>query len=1156
MKRLLLLTYFTFTCLSSYHLQAQDAQHFLFKKLKKKELMHLTPLSFFQDSRGFMWIGTETGLFRYDGYDIIAYKHDVQDSTSISNNLVWSIQEDNDKNLWIATNKAVNKYNPYTDSFTHFPIYDKTGNKANVQTVEELQFDKNGKLWFVSGVGGGGAGYFDTEKKQFIAYYQTKYNNIQTDYTTTLYIDKKDNIWLGGNEGLLKYHSSTDTFEWIHRVQRILDITDDYLGNIWFATTRGLFRLNTKGEIRDFQPDSSNPNAISTNMLWRLMPDKENRLWISTETGLNLIEDLTAEDPVFTKFFPSEKNGSIGCAILRGLFQDKKGAIWIGTFQHGINVFENQHTGFELYQHNTNDKSSLSNNTVWSFLEDNDGDFWVGMNDMGMDKFDRKNKSFQHYNHLLDWNNNGVSTVLDIYQDHNGLIWLGTWGEGLLCFDKNAQKLNTFLKKERNDGSNVWKIYQDKQQQIWAGMICEGAVIMDTNGQQKVRLAYDESRPNKLLTSDLCVWTIYEDNNQDIWLGTHQGVLRYNENEQTFTQFLSDDKKEKSLSYGQVVAFFEDSKKRFWVATHGGGLNLMNRETGEFTTYRKKDGLSGDIVFGILEDNNGNLWLSTETGITKFNPDKEIYTNYNMSHGLQGDKFNLNAYYKDSQGFMYFGGINGFNRFHPDSIKGNTFIPSVVITDFKLFNKPLKINTDNSPLQQDISLTQHITLDHTQSVFSLEFAALSFIAPELNQYAYMLEGFDKEWMHTSANRRFVTYTSLPAGEYIFKVKGSNNDGLWNTQPTTLRITILPPWWLTWWAKALWIGLVLGSAIAFYKIRVKVLKDRQKELETQVDIRTSELLEANTRLMAQQEEIQTQNELLHDKTKALEGANSQLWAQQEEIQSQNELLQDKNDNITASIRYAQTIQKSILPTTEQLKAILNQYFLIYKPKDIVSGDFYWVEHIPADKDGKCTQTFIACVDCTGHGVPGAFMSLIGSRVLTEAIHEDKLREPSEILEILDKKVRMILKQESSIDKSNQDGMDLSICRLDTTAEGDAKVIFSGAKGNLYFKSHNSDEIQILKGDKRAIGGIQRSRNPFTQYEFGLQKDDILYFSTDGIIDQSNPQRRKFGSRQFITTLESCCNLSIAEQQKYIQSKLEKHQLNAEQRDDITVIGIKI
>ncbi len=807
------------------------------------------------------------------------------------------------------------------------------------------------------------------------------------------------------------------------------------------------------------------------------------------------------------------------------------------------------------------------------------------------------------------------------------------------------------------------------------------------------------------------IHSLYEDSNGIMWIGTRSGLSKYNEASDTFSNFLMDENNEKTLSNDWVLSLASAGEDALWVGTNGGGVNKFNTITGEVERHSQKEGIPHGEIQSILIAESGDVWMSASIGLIRYDTKSDKYYIYDVSDGLQGYSFYLNCAFQSEEGYMYFGGSKGFNRFIPSEIEPNSFVPPVYISSLDLYGNPISPNKNPDLLNSVISQTKDLELSYKDDFLRFKFEALNYRNAFKNRYAYKLEPLQKEWVYTSADRRDATYTSLNPGKYIFKVKASNNDGIWNETPTELNITIRPPWWETPLARILFAVVLIGLTYLFYRRRTANLRRKKEELEKLVEERTNDLKGANLDLQSKNEEIVVQNEELHQQAEEISAQRDKIEAQHQDLEaaykdisivsevgkditgslslnrifeevykdvnllmdaptfaigvyneetnnldfveidgegksvssskdslnqedmlsvqafkesksivvgnfdqefpdqksdSQSimylplnskgkkigvitvqsptanaynerhltiletlasyaataldnsiayEIINTKNKMITDSIRYAQTIQEAILPTETKLQSAFKDHFVLFKPKDIVSGDFYWHTSVKNEETGSDLH-YVATVDCTGHGVPGAFMSMIGARVLNEVVIEKGHRSPAEILELMNESVIIALKQDSSNKYANMDGMDLSLCVLEKTDENHTKVVFAGAKSAIYIHRESSNEIERISGDKRAIGGLQRRTKPFQDFEIHLTKDDALYLITDGFMDQNGTTHKKFGRNQFLELLQKCADMPMQSQKELFETALMRHQENAEQRDDITLLGIRI
>ncbi len=1096
-------------------------------------LSQVTVNCILQDRQGFMWFGTQDGLNKYDGYQFTVYRHEPNDSTSLSYNLILSIFEDQDGYLWIGTEGGgLNRFNPNTESFIHYKNQIGDSLSLSNNSVYSILEDTRGNLWVGTY---NGLNKFDRNLKKIIRYQNQPNNPHSLSHNRISFIleDHNGNLWIGTEHGLNKFEQNSESFiSYLNNPDNSLSLSnnniksilEDYRGNLWIGTFGGgLNKFNIKTEtFTSYQNQVDNPNSLSNNFIMSIFEDSRNNLWIGTSGGG--INKLNPESEIFINYQhkPNDPK-SLGNNIVMPIFEDRGENLWIGTIGGGLNRFDPKTESFTCYKHQVNNPYSLNNNFVLSIFKDSNDDLWIGTAD-GLNKFNPLTKIFTLYQHYKDDPHSlSLNNVMSIIEDTDGSLWIGTYGGGLNKFDR---KTETFICYKNQDGnpeslSNnfVLRLLKDSEGILWIGTK-NGLNRFDEKTETFTHFWHQTDNLHSLSHNN--VYSIFEDCSGILWFGTQDGLNKFDRKSETFTQYKNQVNNPHTISHNLVRSIYKDAEGNLWIGTDG-GLNKLVPSDNEgspptFTCYREKDGLSNDVIYGILEDDNGCLWLSTNKGISKFNPEINSFINYDVKDGLQSNEFNTGSCYKDGNGQMYFGGVNGFNVFHPDSIMNNTYVTPVVITDFLLFNKPVKVSrngnkSDRFELQKHINFIGEITLDYTDYIFAFEFSALNYRQSEKNQFAYKLEGFNKEWIKTDHLHRRATYTNLPHGEYVFRVIASNDDGYWNEEGTSITLTILPPFWKTWWFRSLIIAFIVGSAFSWYKMRVRNLERQKQKLEKQVKKRTIEIRYKNKQLM-----------------------------------EKNNQIQEKNEQILSSIRYGERIQNAILPLAEKIRSSIPEHFIFFKPRDIVSGDFYWFNQL----DGK---TVLVVVDCTGHGVPGAFMSMIGNIVLNEIIIEQQITNPKKILERLHEEVRTALKQEQE-EGVTQDGMDVCLCVLEKNSHKQ-ELLFAGAKRPLYIIKKGEIELIEIKGDRKSIGGRQREKNRvFTSHEIEVQKGDQLYLTTDGFADQQDSKNGRYGSRRLKTFLQSVAELEMKEQGEVLAREIAKHQGREEQRDDITVVGIKV
>ena len=822
-----------------------------------------------QDSRGFLWFGTRDGLNRYDGYQITIYRNDPKNKGSISNNFISDIIEDRQGSIWIATRGGgLNRYDREKDQFIAFmngPGTD-TPDKGHQTSESEipsnlltsLVVDKAGNLWI--GSEDQGLIYFDPAKSRFTRYIHKKdTQSLSGDYVRAVFVDSRQNVWVGtygnGLDLLDKASGSFTRFQ--HREKdntslcsdNVCALYEDSRHRLWVGTDGGgldvIEDLSLAGSFRHFKDMPLNSNRLPGNTIYTLGEDDKNNLWIGMENaGLGIynptsnILQLYQHDDV--------DRSSLGDNSIHSTYKDNIGNMWVGTFSGGMDIYKKDATRFTHYKHNS-DKSSLSNNRVLSIVENVKKKLWIGTDGGGLNLFDPRTKKFTHLLHREgDQNSICGNFVLCTCEDGKGNTWIGTWGSGITIFNEGKNTYRHFKHDPANPSSlsdnNAYAILQDHDKNIWIGTYGGGLDLYNPRNGTFSHYLNDNDNPASI--SNKKIHSIFEDSQGQLWVGTDGGgLLAFNRQTGQFTQFLHDDKKN-SLSDNRIGNVYEDEKGGLWIGTMA-GLNYFDRQQHLFYTYTTEDGLPNNVIFGILPGKKDELWISTNKGLALFNTASKKCRSFSISDGLQSYEFKENAYCRSRSGALYFGGVNGFNEFFPDSIRPRPSEPPLLITGFQVFNKDLPIardDHDHSPLKKAITETQEITLPYNNSVISFEFASLNYTSRDRKQYAYILEGFDKTWNYVGS-KRTATYTNLDPGDYIFKVKGFDYEGKWSERMATIRLTITPPFWLTWWFRLGVLLVITGVWITLYRLRINRIRAHQKKLEQLVQQRTEQLGEA-------------------------------------------------------------------------------------------------------------------------------------------------------------------------------------------------------------------------------------------------------------------------------------------------------------------------
>ena len=789
-----------------------------------------------QDSRGFMWFGTQDGLNKYDGYDFTAYRHNPDDINSISHNDVYSLVEDDEDNIWVGTyDCGLDMFDPVTNRFTHF-IHDPADPGSICDNkIWSLSCDRNGYIWIGTE---NGLDRFNPADHTFVHFKHDpdNDNSISANHIFEIMESDDGSIWvLSRGGGLDRFNPDDGIFEHFVNIpgdtnslcdNRVRAVCEDDQGQIWIGTWGGGLSVYDPSTQRftHYRSKPNDPFGLNSNTIYSLCQDRTGIIWIGTWGG-----GINRFDPETKRIISSVNNpgnpNSICSNQIRDIYESKSGLIWIGTEGGGINIYDRERVKFETVSEPGNE-NSLNDNYVSSVVEDYSGNLWIGTGLGGLNKYNRQSGRFSHYVHNPS-NPESISNnyIISIVEAPNNNLWIGTGGGGLNLFDTETGKFEHFRPDPDNPNSlnNDWvlSIYQVSPAEIWLGTYMGGLNRFDYTAHRFEHYLHDPSDDSSL--SHNIVTSIIPAENGKLWVGTGGGLNLFDPKTGKFKRYLNDRENHNSISSNQVSHLFRDSKGILWIGTSGYGLNRYEPETSTFTRFDTESGLPNDVINGILEDSNGKLWISTNKGISMYDAYSSKFTNYKKANGLLSYEFNLGACCLGSDGRMYFGGINGVNAFFPDSISLNPYIPPVVITGFQLFNTTVRPGPE-SILSKDITFTSEIELSYLQDVVSFEFASLCYNIPDLNQYAYRLEGFDEDWSYIG-HRRFVTFTNLPAGSYTFKVKGSNHEGIWNETGTSLNLTVFPPPWNTWWAYTIY--LLAFIAAIFWYVRLKTLKQARE-----------------------------------------------------------------------------------------------------------------------------------------------------------------------------------------------------------------------------------------------------------------------------------------------------------------------------------------
>lgn len=778
-----------------------------------------------QDNDGLMWFGTQDGLNRYDGYNFKVFRNNPQDSNSIKDNFIFSIYQSNDGPLYIETQQAnFHRYNPIDESFT-------------------------------------------LVNKDSIDLFNTRYNSI-----TALYLDPRGVIWTGGGSrrtGLVRKDQNTgkittfkhDSLDYNSiSSDRVYSIFRDRSGKLWIGTYNGVDIFNEEtGEFTHFKDITGNHKSLSSDWVWPIYQDNKGIIWFGTVNG-----GVNRFDPK-SKIISYYKNvatdpSSLSNNYIFSIYEDKSGVIWIGTNAGGINYFSPSKLVFEHFINDPNNSNSPSSNEILSTLVDKNGIYWIGTRNGGLNKFDYNRKVFNFIiNNPRNSNSISSNSIQTLYQDSRGIIWIGTLGSGLDAYNQNKGKFTHYISDPSNENSitdnRIFSLAEDKSGIIWIGTYGGGLNRLDPVTGRVKSYQFDENDPTSI--SSNATWSIAFDDDGKLWIGTFGGGVNvFDPVNEKFQRIQYNSNDSTGLPDNNIIRVFKDSKGNIWIGTTK-GLSKYLGGYKNFKNYNSDDGLPNDFIYGILEDDRGNLWLSTNDGLSKFNPVDETFKNFFANDGLQGNEFNQNAFAKDKRtGRMVFGGLNGFNIFHPDSIKDNSFVPPIALTEF------IRYNTDDEEgkpiIEKGISARDSILLTYKDNIVTLGFSALSFFNNLENQYRYKLEGFNDNWIQLG-NNHTVTFTNLSPGDYKLVVTGSNNDGVWNQTGRSLYVEVTPPWWRTNVAYGIYTIVFLSSLYGLRRFELNRREQKARFRENQLRLKATE---------AEKRAIEAENER---KTKELEEA---------------------------------------------------------------------------------------------------------------------------------------------------------------------------------------------------------------------------------------------------------------------------------------------
>lgn len=837
-----------------------ESRNILFSHLTTRDgLSQGSVTSITQDRQGYIWIGTQEGLNRYDGKDIKVFQHDYSDPASLPHDWVWSLLPDDDGTLWVGTDGGgLSRFDTQTNRFQHFQHDAGNPNSLSGNRVRVVYKDRQGILWI--GTDGQGLNRFDITTNTFTRFQHDVNDNQSLSHNSVLSIleDRRGNLWIGTRGGGLERldRNSGQFFHYRHDADdptslshdRVRSLFEDRAGNLWIGTYEGgLNRYQPEiGNFSRFQNNPNDPTSLSNDRVKDIYEDNNGTIWVATDGGLN--EWLPA-DQGFARYQNEVTNlDSLSNDQVSEIFQDRGGVLWIGTFK-GISKWNYVSESFTYY-HQNGRQHQLSSNSIWAVAESNKHDLWIGTYGGGLNRLDLASNKTTYYKKNDSGNSLSDDRIMSIFVDPQQIVWLGTRSGGLNRLDPLTDEVRHFRHVPVDPSSlssdSITTIFGDDSGVLWIGTYGGGLNRYDPETDKFNNYRHDPA-DSTTVSSDR-VMAIYRDRTGALWIGTENGGLnRFNQATGSFERYQHDPLDPRSLGNNSAWSIHEGRDGSLWIGTNGGGLNRWSAEDRQanravFKKYRKSSGLRSDNVMAILEDNWGKLWISTNRGLAQLDPETDVVRNYSLSNGLKDNDFTFGSRLASHKGQLLFGSLSGVVSFMPDTMGVNLHRPPVALT---ATTRKGTLATTHSDTVQPIE----IDLSYKEELVVFEFAGLDYADPSKNKYRYKLDGFDNEWSDPVQYRR-TTYTNLPTGHYIFRVMAANNDGVWNERQATFAFAVVPPPWLSPWAYATYLVVAIGVIFIFLRAQRNKLRletEQRKELERQVTHRTHELAERNDEL---------------------------------------------------------------------------------------------------------------------------------------------------------------------------------------------------------------------------------------------------------------------------------------------------------------------
>jgi ligand-binding sensor domain-containing protein/serine phosphatase RsbU (regulator of sigma subunit) len=1051
----------------------------------------------FEDSRGFLWVGTQNGLNRYDGYGFRTFNFTPLDSSSISGNFIQSIDETTEGHIWVATkDNGISIWNRYTDRFIALKsllLSNREWCKESILGMQ-MQEDKK-KVWILTSNMLVEINPFTFEFKEYEYFYSVFKSGKYDNYPITF--RGKNEVWIGSKDGVYVFNAKEADLTRLRINGTVIteDVSDLRFLNdttLFIGTANGLKKMDlTRGRWQTVWAENSTSGYLPINTL---LENNMDQLWIGSSRGLEM-----AKPPYYFHSLFNLTKGE-GTFLMNkqvtAVLPDKSGVLWVGTKFNGLYKVMLGESKIRKIDKESDLPYTLNSYNFTATWVDKEGILWLGTQNDGLYRIDRKRQQARQFHVNRNIGYGMGDEVTCILEDENNYLWLGT-PQGIFKLNKSNGVIREFDYAGSSAFTNLLgknktrDILKDRLGDIW---IATDFGLYKYDG--KTIVSYFEEEGQASSSSSLCsnvVNALYEDKQGWIWIGTKNGVNYLRRSGEFFQQIRNTEGEPLHLSSNNILSFAEDNDNRIWIGTSS-GISYYDKSLAKSGFSVNNSALAHEMICGILIDDYNRVWASTNNGISYISPGGNVIS-FTTTDGLAGYTSNVGSYHKTNQE-LFFGGVHGLSVIQPDSLQENRHIPNVVITAVEVYHKGKLVEEHTGELEE-LALTYR-----KNTMIHVRFAGLEFTQPRRNWYKVKLENYDEDWRaETQVNS--VNFSNLSSGKYTLKVLGANNDFVWNTKPTELKIAVTPPLWMSNYAYGFYFLAAFFLIQSLINYRIRNYRKAYKNME----------------------------EKAHN---------------QKQIEAQKEALSKINQSLTDSISYAKRIQEAIIPSEQIFKTYLPDSFIYFRPKDIVSGDFYWVYYSQG-------RIYVAVVDCTGHGVPGAFMSIIGYELLRNIVEIQGVQCPAEILNRLNDEVLGIFKKNDSVQKSQfevNDGMDLAFIMIDKERK---MLEFAGAYNPLYLIRDN--EILTYKGNRFPVG--HDTGRQFEKEEIQLMDGDMVYLFSDGFADQfGGPEGKKFKYRRFRHLLLNIHKLPIEDQKAILHQKMEDWMNSTyEQIDDILLVGMQ-